>query len=114
MVAELIAKPCVYRENSDAGVRCEISEISVGESMNSVNPDSHKSRYSEITDLRSLDRPSLIETSNLDTHLASSSSFASSSVSDPKGLPFGVEPLLLKVTLLLDSLPALVNFEALP
>lgn len=45
------------------------------------------------------------------THLANSSSFASSSVSEPSGLPFGVEPLLLNVTLLLSSLSALAYFE---
>lgn len=48
------------------------------------------------------------------THLANSSSFASSSVSEPRGLPLGVEPLLLNVTLLLSSLSDLVNFEAVP
>ena len=48
------------------------------------------------------------------TYLANSSSFASSSVSEPRGLPLGVEPLLLNVTLLLSSLSDLVNFEAVP
>lgn len=48
------------------------------------------------------------------TYLTNPSSFASSSssVSEPKGLPFGVEPLLLKVALL--SLSTLVNFDAVP
>lgn len=66
-----------------------------------------KKKYS----LRSLEKKKNLYISN--TYFANSSSLASSSVSEPRELPFGVEQLLLKVTLLL-SLSALVNFDAVP
>lgn len=80
---------------------------------------SNRNRIGRVEELPLIFHSALSESKSLSslrllTHLANSSSFASSSVSDPRGLPFGVEPLLLKVTLLLDSLSALLNFETVP